>query len=363
MNHDIEKIRTELTDLAVELSKGIEGPRLSLYLQWIGKERYSSDGWHETAEFIELCESAKRMALKKVWGRTRDLKAVVEDYLDFAQHDVSVFEISRDLNITTKEEKGRLRTILCRLCDDKIIENTGRGLYHKVKESKFVDWISTVSEPVKLWLPFELSSPDFSVLTHGDIVLFMGSPNTGKTAVSMAIAKENRHKYNVYYFSTEISAEQFRRRMSKFADCSIEQMSEINFATEFGSFADAIVPGRGNLNIIDYIEVYDNFWEIGTILAKIHSKLDGAMAICNVQKDPKKEYGIGGNFSQWKPMLTVALDPGNIATIRKLKEWACKDNPNYKVFNYKLIDGCRFTRKIPSIGWVSREKGGYEHGI
>jgi len=365
MEHDIEKIRTELADMAVELTKGVEGPRLSIFLQTLAKEFYSSNGWHTTKEFIDLCESAKRMALKKVWGRDRDLKTEVLEYFNVTSCDANITDLCRHLTIVTKQEKGRLRTILSRLANEEgVLENRGRGHYHLVKEAEFVDWTTAETSPTSLWLPFELSSPDFSVLTPGDMVIIMGTPNSGKTAATMSIAKENRRNYNVYYFSSEITPASFNRRMGKFKDCSTDQMKEIRFSNDFSDFADVIHPGEGVLNIIDYLEIYKDFAEIGARLSAIHSKLKGAIAVVNIQKDPNKDVGIGGFFNQMKPMLSVSLDPGNIATITKCKEWSPKiSNPNRKVYHYKLVDGCRFMRATPSVGWVNKNESGGQHGI
>ena len=363
MEHDIEKIRTDMADLAVELVNGVEGPRLSYYLQILGKERHNNNGWHETSEFLELCESAKRMALNKVWGRDRDLKSEVLEYFNVTSCDASITELCQHLTIVTKKEKGRLRTILSRLVSpENVLENRGRGHYHLVKEASFIDWTTAETSPVSLWLPFELSSPDFSVLTPGDMVIIMGTPNAGKTAATMSIAKENRRNYRVYYFSTEITPSSFNRRMRKFKDCSTDQMKEIRFSNDFSDFADVIQPGEGVLNIIDYLDIYKDFAEIGARLSAIHSKLKGAIAVVNIQKDPNKEVGIGGFFNQMKPMLSISLDPGNIATITKCKEWNPNiPNPNRKVYHYKLIDGCKFTRATPSVGWVNKSES--QHGL
>ena len=365
MEHDIEKIRTEIANLAVELTKGVEGPRLSYFLQSLAKNIYSNNGWHESSEFIDVCESAKRMALKKVWGRERDLKSEVLDYFNITSCDANITTLCRDLTIVTKQEKSRLRMILSRLVnDEKILENRGRGHYHLVKDCEFIDWTKSETSPVSLWLPFELSSPDLSILTPGDVVIIMGSPNTGKTAATMSIAKENRKKHNVYYFSTEITPATFNRRMKKYKDCSTDQMNDIKFTNDFEDFADVVRPGEGNLNIFDYIEIYEDFPEIGKKLSAIHSKLKGAIAIVNIQKDPNKPYGIGGYFNQMKPMLSISLDYPNVATITKCKEWNPNiPNPNRKIYHYKLIDGCRFTRKTPSVGWQHKNESVSKHGM
>jgi len=362
---DKEELKTKLADLAVELTKGVEGPRLDTYLQLLGKWIHADNGFGESNEFLELCNSAKRMALKRVWGRERDLKSDILDYFNVTNCYADITTISRDLTIVTKQEKQRLRTLLWRLVnEDKILENAGRGKYRLIKDCSFVDWANASTDPIDLWLPFELSSPHFSILNPGDIVLFMGSPNSGKTAATLSIAKENRRKWDVYYFSTEISAASFNRRLKKFKDSDIKP-NEIKFSDDFNDFADIIQPGHGKLNIIDYLEVYDNFYEIGNILNKIHKKLDGAVCVANIQKDPNKEFGLGGNFSQMKPVLSVSLDRENVATITKCKEFNNEriENPYRKVFYYKIVEGCKLIRRTPSVGWVRKNENGGQHGF
>ena len=73
------------------------------------------------------------------------------------------------------------------------------------------------------------------------------------------------------------------------------------------------------MNLIDYIEMHDNFYEIAGIMSKLHDKLDGALLVAAIQKDPNAKYGRGGSFTQEKPVLSVSLDQG-VATISKCKE-------------------------------------------
>jgi len=44
-----------------------------------------------------------------------------------------------------------------------------------------------------------------------------------------------------------------------------------------GQFQDVIKSGEGNINIIDFLEIYENFYEISKPLAEIHKKLKGAV--------------------------------------------------------------------------------------
>jgi hypothetical protein len=102
------------------------------------------------------------------------------------------------------------------------------------------------------------------------------------------------------------------------------------------------------LNIIDYLEIYENFYLVSKHLADIYKKLNGAVAIVALQKNPGQDDGRGGSFTREKPVLSLAVSPGKVK-ITKLKEWR-EDigNPNGMEYNFKLIDGCRFKKEQ---GW------------
>ena len=150
-------------------------------------------------------------------------------------------------------------------------------------------------------------------------------------------------KYDVHYFSSELGKGGFKRRADKFPDITVDQW-KVNFHSQVANFADVNEPGEGNLNIIDYLEVYDKFYLVSKYLADIYSKLDGAVAVIGLQKDPNSDDGRGGSFTREKPVLSLALSFGK-AKITKLKEWQeGLDNPNGEVYHFKLVDGCRFIK-------------------
>ena len=119
-------------------------------------------------------------------------------------------------------------------------------------------------------------------------------------------------------------------------------LQDWNFEAEERSsnFADVIRPSC--LNIIDYLEISDNFYMVAEYLKQIHDKLDGGIAIVALQKDPKADQGRGGTFGLEKPRLYLNMDAG-IIKIRKAKNWTHPEqNPNGLVLNYKLVAGCKF---------------------
>ena len=91
--------------------------------------------------------------------------------------------------------------------------------------------------------------------------------------------------------------------------------------------------------------MHDQFYLISKHLDDIYRKMDGkGITVVAVQKDPHKEFGRGGSFIEEKPVLSVALDRGGLATINKFKgEWR-DENPRGRQYRYKIINGCNLVR-------------------
>jgi hypothetical protein len=115
------------------------------------------------------------------------------------------------------------------------------------------------------------------------------------------------------------------------------------------NFHKALLTGAGNLNVVDFLELVDNFYEVNKFLSYIHEKLDGAVAIVAIQKDSKMEVGRGGSFGLEKPKLYLTLGNG-VARIVKAKDWSkVQHNPNGKVLGFKLVQGYKF---ISNNQWI-----------
>jgi hypothetical protein len=287
-------------------------------------------------------------ALKRANSREKGLTQEIRELVLTTSGNISTTFVYNRQQVTTREEKKKVAVILNRLAIEGLLEPTGvrAGEYRIVERScEPEDWQNASTDTVKLWLPFELD--EIVEVMPGDIILIAGSQNAGKSALMMNIAKENRDKYLIHYFSSELRPGSFKRRMQKFPDVMPDQM-KINFYQRSSNFADVIKTGSGNLNLIDYIEIHDNFFLISKILSQLHDKLDGALLIAAIQKDPNALYGRGGSFTQEKPVLSLALDHG-VATISKCKEWreGC-GNPNKMQYRFKILDGSRL-KKVE--GW------------
>jgi hypothetical protein len=156
-----------------------------------------------------------------------------------------------------------------------------------------------------------------------------------------------------------MGAAEFKMRVGKFDDISVSQWKDVSVYERSDNFADVIKPGEGNLNIIDFLEVVDEFWKVAATIQKIHQKLNGALCVVAIQKNPGQDLGRGGAFSLEKARLYLSLDyqVAKIISCKNFKEnELIGGNPRGYTCRYKLVGGCRIIKQPP--GWTSPlEKG------
>jgi hypothetical protein len=163
---------------------------------------------------------------------------------------------------------------------------------------------------------------------------------------------QNRGR-EICYFSSEMGASEMRMRIEKFGDpFSAWNFNAYERAT---NFADVIHPDA--INIIDFLELSDNFYQVGGQLTAIFNKLKSGVAIVALQKDPRSAAGRGGSFGLEKPRLYMNLDPnppdGAILKIVKAKNRANPEvNPNHLQCEFKIIDGYKL---IQASKWYTDE--------
>lgn len=225
-----------------------------------------------------------------------------------------------------------------------------RGWYRSRQgELDEMDFINALDEPVNIWLPFELS--DKVEIYEGNIIIIAGVPNTGKTALVLNIINENKGRFEISYFNSEMGAGELKKRLDLFPYTSLETW-DFKAYSRGDDFADVIKPGVNNLNIIDFLEVHDEFYIVGKRIKEIHDRLDGAIAVICLQKNPGQDAGLGGFRSMEVARLVLALDSGRVK-ITKAKNYHSEENPNGLMKNFKLVNGCQI---IDRHGWYRESK-------
>jgi len=181
---------------------------------------------------------------------------------------------------------------------------------------------------------------------------------THNTALMLNIIKSNMNKFDVHYFNSEMGPGELKSRLTKFEGLTLEDWN-FNAYERDRDFADVIFSGENSLNIIDFLEVHDEFYLVGEKIKQIHSALNGGVAIIAIQKNKGAEFGVGGNRTMEKARLVVNVEPGK-CKITKAKNFINPGvNPNGWCCDWKLVNGCQFV--LERSGWYYEQKKGKEN--
>jgi hypothetical protein len=281
---------------------------------------------------------------KRKSGIIGKVRSLVEGY------DSGVFttqQIYAELGASTPKDKAAVRKALERLKGD-MIQATGKhaGQWRVIQNDLVeMDFSAPRLEPLDLWLPLDLH--DCAEILPGNIIVITGDADAGKTAFNLTTIQRNIGKWDCHYFNSEMGAEEMRKRLELFRDFPMKH-PHFHAYERSCDFDDVIRPERYALNIIDYLEVSDEFYKISGYLNQIHRKLGEAVAIVAIQKkDRGSPMPIGKERALEKPRLAVSLSIGNRSTPNKAEILKCKNRKTEHGMNgmkrdYKLISGTEF---------------------
>ena len=268
--------------------------------------------------------------------------------------------INQEFDLRTREQKNVRSQVLNRLKKQGLITQNGtrRGEWRvKQNEIDLMDVFSVSDNSITM--PFPLGISNLCKVYPKSIVIIAGSSNSGKSAYASSLIhniyslKDYVHDLKVqlgmekepqvWYFNSEMGPEELRSRWSNFEDMDVFKKCKVVSRSQ--NFQDVIDPN--GINIIDFMEVYDNFWEIGGWIRDVYDKLDKGIAVICIQKKRGVEIARGGEITLEKARLYIALDEnkpyGGICKIVKAKSFVDPtNNPNGQEIDFKLVDGCKF---------------------
>ena len=297
--------------------------------------------------------------------RSADVINDLDLYIQYSTGEFSLQEVYTSLSVSDKTVKANIRNALMRRSKQGLIESIGKknGIYRRVaSDCEQNSWVEEIEvEPEDITLP--LGVTDVLCVQKGDMVVVAGEPSCGKTAYLLQVIAQNYHKYEIHYFnSSETGASMFKKRLFKHPEIKKESIdvlkSRIHHYDRFNNLHDVIKQGSNVINIIDYMEVYQEFWMIAEKLAKIHQKQDGSMSIVAVQKSTASSSPVGGTFGMQKPSIVVSLAK-NKAKILKAKEYKTKDDPVGCEKKFKISAGYRFVEEGDWAVPVQNNSGGF----
>lgn len=284
-------------------------------------------------------EGTIRSAMERAARRDRTLSADVREWVLSTSGVFLSTDIYQCLQLSTRDEKKNVSIILKRMCDEGEIERSGNknGHFRRLdNEIEPLDWKNADTNPLALYWPFGIER--LVSVYPGNIAVIAGAPNAGKTSFILNFIKLNQKGHDVHLFSSEGGKEELRMRIAPFG----LPESEWTFSAwdRTGDFADVIKPDA--INIIDYLEIHDEFYKIGGMLKAISDRLKTGFALIALQKNGGRDEGLGGARGLEKPRLYLSMDRGALKIV-KGKSWADRlNNPNGQSIRFKLVDGCKF---------------------
>jgi len=262
-------------------------------------------------------------------------------------------QLMEELDIP-RSKKGLISVYLNRFVREGLLIKAGGkyGQWRRIEEElQRMDLRPRKRKLFDIKLPFGLNK--MVEILPSNIIVIAGMVDAGKTSLMLNIAADNMYIHKIHYFSSEMPEDELFLRMEKFDNVPREDWDKyINAYPRTQNFADVIRPGEGNINFIDYLELSEEFYKISGYLREIYEKLNGAIAIVALQKNPGVDVALGGWRSAEKARLYLAMESG-ILKIIKGKNWATAQNPKGLEMTFKLRNGCEFQQ---TSGWLRPDK-------
>ena len=252
---------------------------------------------------------------------------------------LSLFACYSDLGYKTPKEKASCRQAIKRLVERGKLEpiRNRSGTYRYMNgQMEEIDFLNVDVTPYPIKYPFGVH--ELVETYKKSLVVLAGEPNAGKTAYLLNLAWKNKALRPVY-FSSEMGAAELQIRLKKF-NHPLSDWKDVRFISKSADFKAVIDPN--GLNIIDYLEVAKDFYEIGGLLTEIFNTLNDGVAVVGIQKPTGRDTGIGGARTLDKARLYMAIEPGILKIVKgKLWRQDCV-NPNGMFVKWTLVGGAVF---------------------
>ena len=280
-------------------------------------------------------------AFDRLKNRERNLTQEMREWIEQSTDVFQNRDIITELDIP-RDKKGQVSVYLARFYEEKLIRKVrgGYGHWRRIERDIIPLDFNEAENDTLSGFVLPLGTHNLTRTRPGDIIINTGNTNAGKTAFNINFIANNMDKFEIHYFNSEMSAGELRERLELLKDVPFSSWNFKAYSRD-RDFEDVIVPGKGVINIIDYIELHENFYQISGIISNIWNELNGAIGLITLQKNPGVKVAKGGWGSAEKARLYLSMEHNSIEIV-KAKNWATKRNPNGLKRDFKLVNGCTF---------------------
>jgi len=225
-------------------------------------------------------------AIQRADRKERNLSNEIKEWVLSSSGRFLSSNVAKCLLLSSRDDQKHLSKTLKRLCDEGIIRKAGEinGCFEIIEqiEENIIDL--SAADNSCLPIKFPLGIHELVKIMPKNIIIIAGESNAGKSAFLLNIAARNMIDHNVYYFSSEMGGAELKERLLNFTEkMPYDLWKKCTFIERSSDFDTAIRPN--DINIIDFLEIHDEFYKIGGHIKKIFDKLDKGIAIIAIQKN------------------------------------------------------------------------------
>jgi len=256
------------------------------------------------------------------------LSRAVNQWLDIHKDETFDLDtICRQLNVTEPNYRNYITIILSKLVNSNILYKNNKIYKYIDRTIKTIDW-QTASSQDEIPMRFPKSQYDestfefaeFVTVRPADLIVVAGVSNKGKSTFVRNLLWENMDTIHCRMMVSEYAPGRFKSVVSRMTwgnPLKEDGSPKFDLIERHGDWRYAIEPD--SLNIIDWVGLGDNFWEIRQVMEGIQDTLRGGVAVIVLQKTEGKALGEGGTFSEQRASIYLNIDSG-VLTVRKIKE-------------------------------------------
>ncbi len=293
---------------------------------------------------IEDVKVKVQSALSRAERKEINISQGVRDWISVAPGIFEIKDIARDLNLNDINNLKLIWAMLDKMVKEGIVEKSGnrRGSY-RIKEGNFeeMDFDAAEGEVINIAWPLEVER--LYRCYPGSVAVLAGVMGSGKTTFSLNYCLKNLKEHKITYLSSELGVLELRDRIALFG-YPRDVWKPATFKKVTSNFEDAIDPD--GVNIVDYLELYDELWKMGLLIKNINDRLKSGTALIMLQRPHGRAVAKGGEATLEKPRLYLSMDQpfgeDHRIAVLKAHNWRdSSDNPKNKVRRFKIIKGSR----------------------
>lgn len=267
-------------------------------------------------------------------GSGQTIADLVKEYVEAGPGKFLATQMYAELGMTTRQDKKAADQSLRRLSEKNLVTECGeqRGCWRPVQNTlERINWREADPDDI-IPMKWPLGIEQHFTLYPTNVIILAGEKNSGKTAYCLNTAYMNVNlPYPINYFSSEMAAQELAVRIRMFPNQDV--FDRINFyPLNVEAVVDVIDPDA--INIVDFLEVEDEFWKIARRIRQMWQKLRKGIVLVAIQKDADARYGRGKAFSAEKARVYITMTKRLNMTLEEIKNFKGDVKPDGKVIPY-----------------------------